>query len=120
MSRVWFHVPGFKSRVLSGALILDEREFGSFSQVVSGLAVGEIGWEVSRSCDERGGVGGSGIGTGAGVSDWEECLGMGRAGKCGARNSERGVGLPDTTLMLRSRGERLVGELRLIGGWQPS
>ena len=35
------------------ALILHERDFVSFSQVVSGVAVGEIGFEVSRSCRER-------------------------------------------------------------------
>jgi uncharacterized ferredoxin-like protein len=32
---------------------LHERDFVSFSQVVSGMAVGEIGFEVSRSCRER-------------------------------------------------------------------
>ncbi len=36
-----------------GALILDERDFRYFSQVVFGVGVGEIGLGVSRSCHEE-------------------------------------------------------------------
>ena len=43
-----------------GALILHEHDFGSFLQVVSGVAVGEIGFEVSRSSHE----GDEGLGSG--------------------------------------------------------
>ena len=45
-------------------LILHERDFCSFSQIVSGVVVGEIGFGVSRSCHE--GVRGWGGTCGAG------------------------------------------------------
>ena len=46
-----WHAHGVRG-LLCGALISHERDFGSFSQVVFGVAVGEIGCKVSRSCHE--------------------------------------------------------------------
>ena len=57
------------------ALILHERDFGSFSQVVFGVGVGETGFEISRSCHEEV------RGWGAVETCWVLGLGLSRIGR---------------------------------------